>query len=761
MPEMMPPADLEPRDSDVPLLPDQFKELSFFAQLKKVPDLKKFPGTLTLRFFRKGEVICRQGESGWSAFSILSDQDALKALQLYRASGAPGDSKGALDKEIARLQGRQASAEEEAASVFLAIPRRQKPRPQGWLGWLNGLFSGSAPTTPKRPLYIPIDGPTNIPYDSRQASLRDGDLFGEMSSLYGTPRSATVVASRDLYVLEVLRNILDEVKRDDGFRKRMNDVYKSRVLQMHLSELAIFRDVELTPAQLDQLREEVELLRFKDGDVICDENDRSDSLYIIRGGLVKVMKNTSALLGVDDVKDWSKLSVLLSSAHKPEAPAPGPTGPAGSTDPGAGASGLWAEGSQAGTSDPRSVLWELLSPAVQSLLVREPAALSPEDRQEVVHGLNELIKKRDLPDLKDLQPLAGSPRLTAERPAKKPAEWPERELRPFNRLLLEEALPDALHGLKHGKGPSSILAFEGPGEFFGEMGLLLRKPRSASCVAYIHPLPEGPGAQPVWLRQGDLVEMVRIPEKTFWNIVEASPAVRANVEKVLARHQQADIRRQKERTWDAPRQVQSSERFSKLGLVQGQRLMLIDLDRCTRCDECVQACVHTHTDGRSRLFLDGERFGKYLVPTTCRSCLEPVCMIGCPVGSIHRGDNRQIVIEDWCIGCGLCARNCPYGSIQMHDIRLVPGEARGWLFLPAQAVTDSSWTRPGYADAHWLIGKAPFFDDPDLERSVAVQSPGQPVGARRRAGHVLPSGVPGQPGGRPAGQGVQGGGHFD
>ena len=41
-------------------------------------------------------------------------------------------------------------------------------------------------------------------------------------------------------------------------------------------------------------------------------------------------------------------------------------------------------------------------------------------------------------------------------------------------------------------------------------------------------------------------------------------------------------------------------------------------------------------------------------------------MIGCPVDAIHRGRHQQIVIEDHCIGCGLCAQNCPYGNISME-----------------------------------------------------------------------------------------------
>jgi len=61
-----------------------------------------------------------------------------------------------------------------------------------------------------------------------------------------------------------------------------------------------------------------------------------------------------------------------------------------------------------------------------------------------------------------------------------------------------------------------------------------------------------------------------------------------------------------------------------------------------------------------------KRFEKYLVPLTCRKCIDPVCMIGCPVGAITRGDHGEIQIKNWCIGCELCANQCPYGAIQMN-----------------------------------------------------------------------------------------------
>jgi Fe-S-cluster-containing hydrogenase component 2 len=41
-------------------------------------------------------------------------------------------------------------------------------------------------------------------------------------------------------------------------------------------------------------------------------------------------------------------------------------------------------------------------------------------------------------------------------------------------------------------------------------------------------------------------------------------------------------------------------------------------------------------------------------------------MENCPVDAIHRrGDHLEVIIENHCIGCGLCERNCPYGAIHM------------------------------------------------------------------------------------------------
>ena len=194
-------------------------------------------------------------------------------------------------------------------------------------------------------------------------------------------------------------------------------------------------------------------------------------------------------------------------------------------------------------------------------------------------------------------------------------------------------------------GGEMVLTYLGRGDFFGEIGLLLDMPRAATCTAL------------------DSVDVVKISQADFDFMLTQFPEVRTKLMTVAeARMEAAEVK-------SVPAGLQLND-FINQGLFEAQNLLLIDLDRCTRCDQCVRACAEAH-DGITRLLRDGLRYDKYLVATTCRTCRDPLCMTQCPVGSIRRKDSLEIIIEDWCIGCSKCAELCPYGNINMHPVELM------------------------------------------------------------------------------------------
>jgi CRP-like cAMP-binding protein/Fe-S-cluster-containing dehydrogenase component len=194
-------------------------------------------------------------------------------------------------------------------------------------------------------------------------------------------------------------------------------------------------------------------------------------------------------------------------------------------------------------------------------------------------------------------------------------------------------------------GGDLVLGYIGRGGFFGEASLLGGGIRTANCVALDH------------------VEVVRILAEDFNLMIERFPEVRRGLESV-SQQRAAENRQRFTRLQTVP-----VDSFLAQGLMEAQSLLVLDLDKCTRCDQCVQACADAH-DGVSRLIRDGLRLDHYLVATSCRQCKDPLCMVGCPVGAIRRRNSLEITIEDWCIGCGLCANNCPYGNINMHPFQV-------------------------------------------------------------------------------------------
>jgi Fe-S-cluster-containing dehydrogenase component/CRP-like cAMP-binding protein len=104
--------------------------------------------------------------------------------------------------------------------------------------------------------------------------------------------------------------------------------------------------------------------------------------------------------------------------------------------------------------------------------------------------------------------------------------------------------------------------------------------------------------------------------------------------------------------------------------INGEQAMVINLDRCVGCDDCVRACATAH-DNNPRFTRHGFSHHNAMVVNACMHCTDPVCLIGCPTGAIHReeGTGTVVINDGTCIGCATCANSCPYDNIKMVDIR--------------------------------------------------------------------------------------------
>lgn len=205
-------------------------------------------------------------------------------------------------------------------------------------------------------------------------------------------------------------------------------------------------------------------------------------------------------------------------------------------------------------------------------------------------------------------------------------------------------------------GEQRTIAYLKDGSYFGESALLRAERRNATIIAM------------------GKVEVIQVMKEDFFALVNRD----ANF---ADRLMQEARRRDSEDSSSAP--ASSPLGFVgevvERGLVKATSALVIHLNVCTRCGNCVKACAELH-DGISRLTRHGMLFEApvrqtltvlepLLVTTSCMHCLDPECMVGCPTGAITRDVNGEVIIQDSCIGCGNCARRCPYGNISMADAR--------------------------------------------------------------------------------------------
>jgi putative YpdA family bacillithiol system oxidoreductase len=187
-----------------------------------------------------------------------------------------------------------------------------------------------------------------------------------------------------------------------------------------------------------------------------------------------------------------------------------------------------------------------------------------------------------------------------------------------------------------------VLAYLRDGTYFGEMALIKDEPRGATVTALTK------------------VEVAQILREDFHALLQEEPELLAKVQETIRQREG-----ERSELTANPEQLDRLEKLQEV--VHTTDVLVIDLQTCIHCDNCVRGCEAIHADGVSRLIREGIKIDHYLVATSCRNCEDPLCMVECPVSAIARDDHGEVYIKDHCVGCGACARSCPYGNINLFD----------------------------------------------------------------------------------------------
>ena len=220
-------------------------------------------------------------------------------------------------------------------------------------------------------------------------------------------------------------------------------------------------------------------------------------------------------------------------------------------------------------------------------------------------------------------------------------------------LFREGDAPDGLYLIRRGSvtisrtiaGREVVLSYLSAGNYVGEMALLSEAPRMATVKAAV------------------TTEAVVLDADVFKRVLARNPRWREEMEERFLDRLRSNAAMEAQ-----PDPGNLIAFLMQQGMGEATDVLLIDESLCVRCNNCEKACADVH-DGTSRLKREaGPTFAQIHVPTSCRHCEHPHCMKECPPDAIHRSANGEVYVDDTCIGCGNCERNCPYGVIQMAAV---------------------------------------------------------------------------------------------
>jgi len=118
-------------------------------------------------------------------------------------------------------------------------------------------------------------------------TLQEGDFFGEFAFFSQSPRTATAEALEETEILEISKEDLDQVIREfPGVSRVLWNFYRERVADTLVATSALFRS--LSHPERKRLLQMFILQEFAAGDLVLEEGQPGDSLYLIKRGEVEV-----------------------------------------------------------------------------------------------------------------------------------------------------------------------------------------------------------------------------------------------------------------------------------------------------------------------------------------------------------------------------------------------------------------------------------------------------------------------------------------
>lgn len=102
------------------------------------------------------------------------------------------------------------------------------------------------------------------------------------------------------------------------------------------------------------------------------------------------------------------------------------------------------------------------------------------------------------------------------------------------------------------------------------------------------------------------------------------------------------------------------------------KILIVDSEKCAGCRSCELACAAAHhktfDPGKARIHVLLNEKTCLSTPVVCMQCEDPApCIEVCPVDALYRDEETNAVLCDdsKCVGCGLCAEECPIGAIKI------------------------------------------------------------------------------------------------